>query len=106
MTGPGQGARLLLTVFLAAWVMVYCYSLFGLPALFAARAAVGGLDLSQAVHFLGWQGVAAVIAFAVNGVSRLWPRGSSTRQLGGLPLLLALLLVAVLAAMVLRDSLR
>ncbi len=95
----------MLTVFLAAWVMAYGYSLFGLPAFFAARASVGALDLSQALHFLGWQGIAAVIAFAVNGVSKLWPRGSSARQLGGLPLLLALLLVAVLAALVLQDSL-
>ena len=63
-----------------------------------------GLDLGSSLHFLGWQGIAGVIAVGVFGVSRLWPRGAAARQLGNLPLALAFLLVAVIAALILAEG--
>ncbi len=107
MNGPGDGARLLLTALLAGWALAYGYSLFALPEFMRPREAFDmRLDLGPALHFLGWQGVAGVMAVAVYGVSRLWPRGAAARQLGNLPLALAFLLLAVIAALVLSDSLQ
>ena len=105
MKGPGDTARLLLTVLLALWVFAYGYSLFELSALAASGRTLGdGLDLGSSLHFLGWQGIAGVIAVGVFGVSRLWPRGAAARQLGNLPLALAFLLVAVIAALILAEG--
>ena len=39
--------------------------------------------------FLGWQGVAGALAFAVFGVSRQWPPEASVRRMAIGPLLLA-----------------
>jgi len=106
MNGPGDGARFLLTALLAFWVMAYAYSLTDLPSLADVRGAEGsGPDFASALHFLGWQGIAGILAFSVYGVSRLWPRGAAARQLGNLPLALAFLLVAVVAAIVFADEL-
>lgn len=103
--GPGDTARLLLTVLLALWVFAYGYSLVELSALAASGRPLGeGLDLGSSLHFLGWQGIAGVIAVGVFGVSRLWPRGAAARQLGNLPLALAFLLVAVIAALILAEG--
>lgn len=105
LKGPGDTARLLLTVLLALWVFAYGYSLFELSALARSGRPLGeGLDLGASIHFLGWQGIAGVIAVGVFGVSRLWPREAAARQLGNLPLGLALLLIAVLAALVLTEG--
>lgn len=105
MRGPGDGARMALTVLLALWVMAYGYSLFELPPLEAVRGVDGAkLDFAPALHFLGWQGIAGILAVAVYGVSRLWPRGAAARQLGSLPLWLAFLLIAVIAALVLAEN--
>ncbi len=105
VSGPGDGARLALTALLAAWAMAYGYSLFELPPLEVVRGTEdGGPDFGSALHFLGWQGIAGVLAVAVYGVSRLWPRGAAARQLGSLPLWLAFLLIAVMAALVMADT--
>lgn len=97
MKGPGDGARLLLTALLAAWVMAYAYSVLSFEELWngAGQLALDPADHSAA-QFLGWQGVAGVLGVAIFGVSRLWPRGAAARQIGALPLLLAALLVAAL----------
>lgn len=104
MNGPGDGARMALTALLALWAMAYGYSLFELPPLAGMRAD-GRLEFATALHFLGWQGIAGVLAVAVYGVSRLWPRGAAARQLGALPMWLAFLLIAVIAALVFADTL-
>ena len=99
VNGPGDGARLLLTVLLAGWVLAYAYSAIELSALWEPSDPFEfGFDVQPAVRFLGWQGVAAVLALGVFGVSRLWPRGAAARQIGNVPLLLALLLIAALGA--------
>ncbi len=105
MTGPGDGVRLLLTVLLAGWAMAYAYSLLEVASA-ESWASYLTLDFQNesSLHFLGWQGIAGVIALAVYGVSRLWPRGAAARQLGNLPLLLAVLLMAALAAVVMLDD--
>lgn len=103
--GPGDGARLLLTVLLAGWALAYAYSVLEAATVWNAAAP---FDLSlrdrPVLHFLGWQGVAGVLAVAVYGVSRLWPRGAAARQIGSLPLLLALLLIAGIAALVVLGA--
>lgn len=99
MTGPGDGARLLLTVLLAAWVMAYAYSVFEISATGDITKLLD-LDLQHqpSLYFLGWQGIAGIIAVGIYGVSRLWPRGAAARQIGNVPLLLAIVLVAALSA--------
>ncbi len=105
VTGPGDGVRLLLTVLLAGWAMAYAYSLLEVASA-ESWASYLTLDFQNesSLHFLGWQGIAGVIALAVYGVSRLWPRGAAARQLGNLPLLLAVLMMAALAAVVMLDD--
>ena len=102
VTGPGDGGRLLLTVLLAGWAMAYAYSLLEVPSA-ESWGSFLTLDFQNesSLHFLGWQGIAGVIALAVYGVSRLWPRGAAARQLGNLPLLLAFLLIGAISGMVL-----
>ncbi|MEM7717906.1 MAG: hypothetical protein AAF222_01770 [Pseudomonadota bacterium] len=105
MKGPGDEVRFLLTLLLTLWLLSYGYSMFALPDLEEARLALAGdRDLSTVSHFLGWQGIAGGLAFAVFGVSRLWPQGAAARQLGNLPILLALLLIAVMAAMIFAEN--
>ncbi|MEO0930780.1 MAG: hypothetical protein AAFY14_09020 [Pseudomonadota bacterium] len=105
MKGPGDEVRFLLTVLLTCWLLSYGYSMFALPNLEEARNALADRqEFSTVSHFLGWQGIAGLLAFAVFGVSRLWPQGAAARQLGNLPLLLAFLLVAVLAALILAEN--
>lgn len=101
MTGPGDGVRLLLTVLLAGWALAYAYSIFELSE-FWEPAMPFSFDVRDrpVLHFLGWQGVAGMVAVAIYGVSRLWPRGAAARQIGNLPLLLAFLLIAAIGAVV------
>ncbi len=105
MNGPGDGARLLLTILLAGWVLAYAYSAYE----FATIKDTGQLfDLNlgdrPVLYFLGWQGIAGIIAVGIYGVSRLWPRGAAARQIGNVPVMLALLLVAALVALVVVDT--
>ncbi len=85
MTGPGDGARLWLTVLFAAWIMAFAFAFYA--------AAVSSPGSVRAVAFLGWQGVAGIIAVAVFGISRQWPKGATVRTLGAVPLILAALIV-------------
>ncbi|CAN0604036.1 unnamed protein product, partial [Ectocarpus sp. 12 AP-2014] len=48
--------------------------------------------------FIGWQGIAGLIAVALFGVGSGWQKGSSTRRLSRLPLWIALTQMAVFGA--------
>ncbi len=105
MKGPGDEVRLLLTVLLAGWVLAYGYSLVELRRLGPTDELIAnGFAFTPAMSFLGWQGIAGLLALAIYGVSRLWPNGSATRQICGLPLLLAFLLILGIAALLVLGN--
>lgn len=94
---PNPEPRLLLTVLVAFWVMAFAYSFV---AAGSAASTAEGLAAAAVVlgTFLGWQGVAGLFALAAFGVSRAWPKGSTARRLGSVPLGLAgLILLGFLA---------
>lgn len=94
MSAPADGLRLVLTVLFAAWVLAFFYAFVAYTT--ASHEGPGFPDgLNKPAVFLGWQGVAGVLAVAVFGVSRRWPRGSAVRKLGAVPLAIALALVLV-----------
>lgn len=82
MSEPSDTSRLLLTVLYAVWIAAFLLSFY----VFATSEAA-----SRVVLFLGWQGVAGTVGFAIFGVTRSWPKGSGVRRLGGMPLGLAAL---------------
>ena len=87
-----QEPRFLLTVFAALWVMAYVYSF----VVFATTAAddIGFTrGMNRISAFLGWQGVAGLLAFCLFGTSRSWPKGSSVRRNAAVPSMLAILLI-------------
>ncbi|MEM9707801.1 MAG: hypothetical protein AAF871_03355 [Pseudomonadota bacterium] len=87
---PQSPLRLfLLSIVLAAWVMIYLWSYLGLPD----EAVTDGLqDPDRLEHFLGFQGVAGCLAVTAFGLARTWPKGAPLKSVAALPLL------AVLAA--------
>ena len=99
MSVPNDGRRLILTILFAAWLMAFLYAFFS----FATLAPTGdgfGRGLNRVTSYLGWQGIAGAIAFAVFGVSRAWPKGSGVRSLGSVPLVIAALHVLAIVAVV------
>lgn len=99
MSEPDDTRRLLLTALFAIWVLAYGYSFVA----FATTEPDGDgftRGTNRIAQFLGWQGMAGLLAIAVFGVSRAWPQGSGVRRLATAPLLLALLLVAVIAGVI------
>ena len=94
MNGPSDNWRLILMVLYAAWVIVFAYAFIAYAQ--APYEGTGFPDgLNKPAVFLGWQGIAGILAFAVFGVSRVWPRGASVRTLGNIPLIIAALLAAL-----------
>ena len=101
MSGPQSGdePRFLLTVLAAVWLMAFVYSFAGL--VFIAPEGTGFLrGFNRVQSFLGWQGIAGVVAIGVFGVSRAWAQGTPVRRLGVVPLGLALLLVLGILAVI------
>lgn len=96
---PSDGLRFLFIALYAAWVMVFAYSFVAY-----ARAPYEGAGfpdgLNKPAVFLGWQGIAAMLALAVFGVSRGWPKGCAERGLGWVPLGFALVLAALVGAFI------
>ena len=90
-----DGRRLLLMALYAAWVFVFAYAFVAY-----ARAPYEGAGFADGLNkpavYLGWQGVAGMLALGVFGVGLGWPKGSGVRRLASVPLLLAVLhIVAV-----------
>lgn len=99
MNGPSDNWRLIFTVLYAAWVIVFAYAFVAYNN--APYEGAGFPDgLYKPAVFLGWQGIAGALAFAVFGVSRVWPRGASARTLGNIPLIIAALLAAAVVGFV------
>ena len=93
MNKPSDNVRFVFTALYAGWVIVFAYAFVAYAN--APYEGAGFPDgLNKPAVFLGWQGIAGVLAFAVFGVSRLWPRGASARTLGNIPLIVAALLAA------------
>ena len=94
-----DGRRLLLTVLMAVWVLVFGYAFVA----FWTTAPTGdgfGRGLNRVVTYLGWQGIAGMLAVAIWGVGRSWPKGAGARRLSAVPLALALLHAVAIAAIV------
>ena len=56
--------------------------------------------LNRVSGFLGWQGVAGMLAFAVWGVGLGFPKGSGIRRISAVPLGMALALILLLIGLV------
>ncbi len=94
-----DGKRLWLMIWSAAWLLAWAGSFYALWFIEPTGASYWR-GLNRITAFLGWQGVAAMLSIAVFAVSRGWPRGSTPRRLGVLPITAAgLLLVIVLGLM-------
>ncbi|PHQ96274.1 MAG: hypothetical protein COB40_08940 [Marinosulfonomonas sp.] len=86
---------LLLMGLLALWLAVYGYSIiYYLTTGDKTAATLPGL--SRVAGFMGWQGVAGMIAFACWGIGWGFPKGSGVRRISAVPLGMALALVLAL----------
>ena len=92
MTDPSDSARLWLTVLFAAWIMAFAYSAFAFVTTPSDAA-------NRSTAFLGWQGVAGIIAVAIFGIARQWPKRSAVRNLAAVPMSFAALLIIVVIGM-------
>ena len=87
--GPSDGKRFLLIALGAVWLMAFVYAFLAFAS--APNTTEDAQAATKPQIYLGWQGVAGVVAFAVYGVGRAWEPGSATRRLSGVPILLAFL---------------
>ena len=80
--------RLLLRVMCSLWVFVFVYALV---TILGAVPLAGGFPegVDRVMVYLGWQGIAGMLAVAVFGIGRGWPRGSSVRGMTTVPLAIA-----------------
>ncbi len=89
---------MLLMALLALWLGAYIYSVVVLVA--AGPEVEATLPyLKRDIGFLGWQGVAGIIAFGCWGVGWSFPKGTGIRRISGLPLGMALAMVLVISGM-------
>ena len=89
--------RFWVTLLFALWALAFGYAFV---AYMTTPPSGDGffLGLNRALVYLGWQGIAGLLALGLWGVARGWPRGTSARQLSGIPLFLAVLHVALALA--------
>lgn len=95
MSAPSDVRRFMLTALFAIWALAYAYS-FAAYGLTEPSGDGFTRGMNRVSLFLGWQGIAGVLAVAIFGVSRNWPDATSVRRLGSVPLALAGLKIAVL----------
>ena len=89
----------LLAILLAAWALAFAWS--GSAGLTTQPNGDGfARGLNRVGVFLGWQGVAGLIALAAFAVGRGWPKGSGIRRVSAVPFWFAIVLVAALLALV------
>ena len=92
-----DGRRFLLMVVYATWVMVFAYAFIAY-----ARAPYEGPGfpdgLNKPAVYLGWQGIAGMLALAVYGIGLRWPKGSAVRGLSVLPLVIAVVHLLAIGA--------
>lgn len=100
MSAPTDSQRLLLTALFAAWVFAVGYAFFS----FATTNPSGDgftRGMNRVTAYLGWQGAAGMISFALFAVGRGWPKGSAVRRMSVFPLAIAFLHVAAILGVVL-----
>ncbi len=83
---------LALMVLLVLWLAAGIVSVMVL-----LRSQPLGPGLSPMQGFLGWQGVAGMLAFGCWGIGMGFPRGAPVRRVAAIPLAVALALVLVMA---------
>jgi hypothetical protein len=94
-----QARTLALMVLLALWCSAWVYSIvFFVDAGLTGDGINRGLD--RISGFLGWQGVAGMLAFAVWGVGLGFPKGSPIRKTSAVPLGMALALILLIIGFV------
>ncbi|MGB5560523.1 MAG: hypothetical protein WBN04_21215 [Paracoccaceae bacterium] len=96
---PQDGKALALMVLLALWAAAWGYSLVPLFQDPTGDGFTRGLNRLRG--FLGWQGIAGMIALALWGIGRGFPRRSGIRRISGVPLGMAFALLLVLVGLVL-----
>lgn len=101
----GDKARpyFLLTLLFALWAGAFLYGFF---AFYMAEPEASGLawGANRIRSFLGWQGIAGLLALWVFALSRAWGAGTSVRRLARVPLGLALCLMAAIAGVIVWAS--
>ena len=91
--------RLWVTVLYASWAIAFGYSFFAFwTTVPEGDGFVRGANRVGA--YLGWQGIAGMVALALWGVGRGWPKGAPARRLTAVPLGLALLQAAGILAII------
>lgn len=90
----------LLMAMLALWLVAWGYSLVFL-ALTQPTGDGFTRGMNRITGFLGWQGVAGMLAIAVWGVGRGFPKGSGVRKVSIFPLGMVLVLLLAIAGLVL-----
>lgn len=90
----------LLTLLYSLWLLSFAYSFV---RFFTIEPVVveSGSSMERMMAFLGWQGIALVLAVAVWAMGRGWSRRSGVRRLTLLPIGLAFLLSGALFGAVL-----
>lgn len=85
-----DGRRFLATCLAALWLLAFLYAFV---AFWTTPPEGEGFvrGMNKPIVYLGWQGVAGMLALALWGVGRGWAKGSSARRLTSVPLALALL---------------
>lgn len=88
-----DGRRLWVVILFALWFLAFGYAFV---AFWITPPEGDGFTRgsNRVLSFLGWQGIAGMIAVALWGVGRGWPKGAPARRMTAVPLALALLLVA------------
>ena len=89
---------LLLMALMALWLATYGFSVLLLVTTKPAASAALP-DMNRIVGFLGWQGIAGMIAFACWGVGWSFPKGAGIRRISAVPLVMALALIVVMVGM-------
>mgnify|MGYP001814932194 FL=1 len=100
MSDPTDGQRLMLTVLLALWVIAFGYAFYA----FATTIPGGGgfvRGMNRVTAYLGWQGIAGMVAIALFAVGRVWPKGSAVRRMTVVPIALAILHIAGILGVIL-----
>jgi hypothetical protein len=100
MSERRESPLFLLTLLYSLWLLSFVYSFVRFftiePVVIDSEAS-----MERIMAFLGWQGIALVLAVAVWAMGRRWSRRSSVRRLTLLPIGLAFLLSGALFGAVL-----
>ncbi|MGB5558998.1 MAG: hypothetical protein WBN04_13425 [Paracoccaceae bacterium] len=91
-----DGRRAALMVLLALWAGAWGWSLVPLFSVPTGEELAEGQG--QVQGFLGWQAIAGLLALALWGTARGFPRQSGLRRISGVPLGMALALLLALGA--------